>query len=64
MTTNDTKPPKIHVGKMGGVQVDAKEFLNRPGVKERIEEVKKLDIAGKTLVGNRLISSDKKSQAA
>lgn len=52
-TTKDTTPKKakIHIGKNGGVRVDAKEFFQQEGVKKRIASLSGIDIVGKTLKG-------------
>ncbi len=54
--TNKLKPVEIHIGKSGGVRLaDADAFFKRPKVIERQETLRSLNIAGKTIVGNKLI---------
>ncbi len=47
--TDKAKPPKIHVGKMGGVRVDVKEFFAQPEVQRKLKMMQDMDIEGKTL---------------
>ena len=49
MTTNDTKPLKIHVGITGGVRVDADNFFDQENVKERLKKMEEIHIVGKKL---------------
>ncbi len=49
------KRPKIHIGKTGGVRVDADEFFAQPEVQRKQEAMRKLNIAGTRLNGNKLV---------
>ena len=62
MAKDKVKRPKIHIGKMGGVRVDAAEFFAQPEVQRRRAEMRKLNIAGKRLNGNKLEPSDTTSE--
>ena len=52
MANDKVKRPKIHIGKMGGVRVDADEFFAQPEVQRKREEMRKINIAGKKLNGS------------
>ena len=52
MAKDKVKRPKIHIGKTGGVWVDAAEFFAQPEVQEKRRAMQKLNIAGKKLNGN------------
>ena len=58
MKKSKVKPLKIHVGKTGGVRVDADEFFAQPEVQKRQKVMRELDIAGKRLNGNKLEPSN------
>ncbi len=62
MAKDKIKRPKIHIGKTGGVRVDAAEFFAQPEVQRRREEMRKLDIAGKKLNGRIPKPSDTPSK--
>ncbi len=62
MKPKKVKPLKIHVGKNGGVRVDAKELLAQPGVQKRLKFIKEMNLAGKKLVGNKLVPIDTDSE--
>ncbi len=47
--TDKVKPLKIHVGKMGGVRVDVKEFFAQPEVQRKMKGMQNMDIVGKKL---------------
>ncbi len=61
-TTHKTKPLTIHIGKTGGVQVDADEFFAQPEVQKRQQVMRELNIAGKRLNGNKLEPSNTPSE--
>ena len=48
------KRPKIHIGSSGGVRVNADEFFAQPEVQRKREVMRKLNIAGTRLNGNKL----------
>ncbi len=58
-TAEKLSPVKIRVEKNGDFQIaDVDAFFKRPEVKRRIEIMRNADIAGKVLVGNKLISKE------
>ena len=58
MKKSKVKPLKIHIGRAGGVRVDADEFFAQPEVQKRQKIMRELDIAGKRLNGNKLEPSN------
>ena len=54
-TTDKTKPVEIRVEENGGVRVvDMDAFFAQPEVKETLELMKRMDLAGKKLNGNKI----------
>lgn len=54
-TTDEIKPVEIRVEKNGGVRVvDMDVFFAQPKVKETMELMKKMNLAGKRLNGNKI----------
>ena len=50
----DPNEVKITIGRMGGVRIENPEvFFRQPGVRKKIEAMKKLDIVGKKLTPRR-----------
>ena len=54
-STDETKPVEIRVEENGGVRVvDMDAFFAQPKVKETLELMKRMDLAGKKLNGNKI----------
>ena len=64
MAITTKKPLTIHIGKMGGVRVDADEFFAQPEVQKQQEILRRMDLAGKKLVGDKLIPMNRKPRKA
>ena len=60
MKPTEEKPLKIHIGKRGGVRVDADEFFSQPEVQEKLKKMKDMTIVG-TVLDDKHNTSKKES---
>ena len=63
MKSKSEKPFRIHVDKHGRAHLDIKKFLARPEVQRKHEIMCNIDIEGKKLVGDKLVSIDDNDSA-